>query len=303
MTPFELTVLGSNSALPSYERFSTSHFLNINYNFFLIDAAEGVQIQLKRFKIKAFKINNIFISHLHGDHFFGLFGLLSTYNLLDRKTPVNIYAPEELKKILDSVFNAEVTENLKFNINFFPLPENFSKIFENKDVEVFSFPLKHRIKTNGFLFREKQRPPNVIKEKITELGLTVEQIKALKRGEDIYADNRLYKNSELTIPPPKPRSYAFVSDTAFCPTLTDFFQNVDLLYHEATFLDMDKENALLTWHSTAVQAAKIAKLANAKKLLIGHFSSRYGTVEPFAKEAKKIFPNTILAYDGLKINI
>lgn len=300
---FKVQILGSSSALPSYKRFSTAQIVTIYEQAFLIDCGEGTQIQLYRFNAKYGKIKNIFISHLHGDHFFGLFGLISSYNLTGRTKDLNIYAHQNLEKIFRTEYSIIHLDDLNFKIFFHHLPDNNSVIFENNKCLVESFPLKHSIDSCGFLFKEKKQAPNIIKEKILEYNLTIEQILDLKNNNDIIINNIKYKNSEFTKPSIEPRSYAFCTDTAYFEDIIPIIKNVDLLYHEATFLSTELDTALLTGHSTAQQAAEIAKKAEVSKLIIGHFSTRYKSKKIFLTEAQKIFENTLLAEDGMEIQI
>ncbi len=295
---FSVTILGSSSALPTSKRFSTAQVLNVHERFFLIDCGEGVQIQLRKFRIKFGKINHIFISHLHGDHFFGLFGLLSSFHLLGRETDLNIYSHPELEEILKNL--SWFFDELKFKIIFHPLNYETSEvIYSGKYVEVKSFPLKHRIPTCGFLFKEKPKQRNIRKEYVDRYNIPIKDIVKIKQGADFVTDKGItIPNKELTIPPPVPRSYAFCSDTAFDERIIPEIQNVDLLYHESTYLQDLKKQAAETFHSTASQAAAIAQKANAGKLIIGHFSSRYKEVQSFLDEAQLVFPNTFVAEDG-----
>ena len=297
--PFELTILGSNSALPTSDRYPTAQVLNIFGRFFLIDCGEGTQMQLRRNKIGFGKIKHIFISHLHGDHYYGLIGLISTLNLLGLKTDIHIYSPSELKTLLQPQLDY-IKGDLNLNLIFHPL--NFKKprqIFADKRVEVFSFPVKHSISTCGFLFREIQKPSNIKKEMVQEYQIPIARIKVIKEGADFILDNGdLIPNEKLTTPPPHPRSYAFCTDTAFHAPIIDIIKNVDLLYHEATFLESMRDLAIKTLHSTTTDAANMAKMANAKKLLIGHFSARYNDIKLFEKEARDIFKNTEAAKEG-----
>jgi ribonuclease Z len=296
---FELTILGSSSALPTSERYPTAQVLNMLGRFFLIDCGEGTQIQIRRQKIGFGKITRIFISHLHGDHYYGLIGLISTFNLLGLKKDIHIYSPSQLKDIIQPQLDF-LKGDLQFDVIFHPL--SFKKpqlIFEDKKVEVISFPLKHSINCCGFLFREKQKEANIKKECIEQYKIPIAQIRAIKQGADfVTADGETIPNSVLTTPPPRPKSYAFCSDTAFYPPIADVIKGVDLLYHEATFTEELRHWADKTYHSTALDAAKTAKLADAGKLIIGHFSSRYKSIEPFLEEAYTIFPNTEAAVDG-----
>ena len=294
---FELKILGSASALPTSDRFPSAQLLNVNERFFLIDCGEGTQIQLRRFKSKLLRINNIFISHLHGDHFIGLFGYISTLNLLGRNTELNIYCPKELHEIINK--NSEIFGKLQFKINFI-YHKNISpnKIYDDKNVEVFSFELKHSVPTWGFLFREKQKQPNIKKETIKKYSPTIEQINNLKNGKDIIINGRTLKNSDLTTPAKPPKSYAYCSDTMYFEDIIDIIKNADLLYHETTFTKDLSAKAKDRMHSTAEQAAIIAKKANVKKLIIGHFSARYKNIDVLENEAKTIFKNTKAVNDG-----
>lgn len=297
--PFELTILGSNSALPTSDRYPTAQVLNILGRFFLIDCGEGTQIQLRRNKINFSKIKHIFISHLHGDHYYGLIGLISTMNLLGLKTDIHIYAPSEIKNLLQPQLDF-IKGGMIVNLIFHPL--NFKKtqlIFSDKRVEVFSFPLKHSISTCGFLFREQKKQANIKKEMVQEYEIPIARIKEIKLGADfVTPEGKIISNEKLTTPPPTPRSYAFCTDTAFHTPAAEIIKNADLLYHEATFLEAMHDLAHKTLHSTTIDAANMAKLANVKKLLIGHFSARYNDIKLFEKEAKTVFENTEAAKEG-----
>ena len=300
----KLTILGSSSALPTSERYPSAHVLNVHEHLFLIDCGEGTQMQLRKCRIRFGKINNIFISHLHGDHVFGLYGLLSTFNLMGRTVPLSLFAPASYMAKL-SLHLHDFDINLNFQIDFHPLAgKEPVQIFENKHMTVTSFPLKHRIEAFGFLFREKPAERNIIRERIEELGISVAQIRAIKKGSDfVAADGRLIKNSDLTLDPEPPLSYAYCSDTAYFRGLAGVVRNVDLLYHEATFATNMKELARQTGHSTAADAAKTARAASAGTLIIGHFSARYRDIDPLVEEARTIFPSTIPALDGFTYDI
>lgn len=302
--PFELTILGSSSALPTSDRYPTAQVLHVLGRFFLIDCGEGTQIQLRRQKISFSKIKHIFISHLHGDHYYGLIGLISTLNLLGIKTDIHIYSPSELKNLIQpqlDFIKGEMTINLIFH------PLNFKKtqqIYSDKRVEIFSFPVKHSISTCGFLFREVEKQPNIKKDLVEKYQIPIARIKEIKAGGNfITSEGELIPNQELTTPAPKPRSYAFCTDTVFHPPVTDIIKDADLLYHEATFLDEMSDFAKKTLHSTAKDAATIAKMSNVKKLLIGHFSARFNDVKQFETEARTIFENTEAVYEGKKYKI
>jgi len=295
----KLTILGSSSALPTSARNPSAHVLNVHERLYLIDCGEGTQMQMRRFGIRISKINHIFISHLHGDHIFGLYGLLSTFNLMGRTNPVNLYAPENYGKILKSHLD-DFDIKLNFKINFVPLKgRKPSLILDDKHLTVTAFPMKHRIPSFGFLFREKQKDRRIKKEMIVLHNIPVAKIQGIKKGEDLVKDDgTIIKNEELTIPPPEPLSYAYCSDTMFFQKLTSYVKNVDLIYHEATFDKAKGELAELTGHSTTVDAARIALEAGAGKLLIGHFSARYKDVNQLVEEAREIFPETYAAEDG-----
>lgn len=301
---FELLILGSSSASPTSERNPSAQLLNIAERFFLIDCGEATQIQLRKFKAKFQSIDHIFISHLHGDHFFGLPGLLSSMHLLGRKQDINIYCPKELKDIIDLI-NKFSDTRFNYKVNWiFTNDDGLNLIFEDDKVEVFSFPLKHRIFCTGFLFREKPLLKKIDKYKLEKYNISTADIMLLKKGKDVInKEGRLIKNELITFDSRKPRSYGYCSDTIFHEELTNYINNVDLLYHESTFLNDKKERAEITFHSTAEQAAKIATIANVKQLLLGHFSARYGNLEQFIQEAKPIFDNCVLATDGKRILI
>ena len=282
---------------------STSQYLNIQDRHFLIDCGEGFQIQLRKYKCKFSKIDHIFISHLHGDHFLGLFGYLSTLSLLGRTTPINIYAPKDLLNLINA-HNEISGKNYNFDLNFNAL--NFkesTKIYEDKILEIFSFPVNHSVPCCGFLFQEKKSQRNIIKAKIKDLGLGIGDIKKLKNRENCVVDGRSIKYKEVTVSGNKARSYAYCADTKYDEKIIPFIKDVDVLYHESTFLEELKNKASKTNHSTPNQAAKIALNANSKMLILGHFSARYDNVEKFVQEASSIFKNTVAAYDGYKYQI
>lgn len=295
---FSLTILGSSSALPTSKRFSTAQALNVNENYYLIDCGEGTQIQLRRNSIRFGKLNHIFISHLHGDHYLGIFGLISTFTLLKRKSDLHIYAHETLREMLDCQLKYQEGD-LPFRIVFHPLkPDYPEKLLEDKRIMVYSFPLNHRIKTCGFLFQEKPRELNIKKDMIERYNIPIAEIVKIKKGSDFTTqDGKTIKNQELTLPPMRSRSYAFCTDTLYHEPIIPIIKGVDILYHEATFADDMKKRAEETYHSTAKQAAAIAKKAQVKKLIIGHFSARYKSIDKILSEACRIFPNTVPAND------
>lgn len=301
---FGVMALGSSSAMPVRERNLPAQILTYNNKPFLIDCGEGTQLQMRKFGVAFGKIGNIFISHLHGDHYFGLFGLLSTMNLLGRAKPLHLYAPEELKKIIDYVFKISGTE-LKYPLVFHELkPEKIQSIFSNKWIDVIAFPLSHSKTVFGFLFKEKPHLSNIRKEKIIELKLGIADIVKIKNGEDYVLENgTIIPNKELVYPLLPLRSYAYCSDTRFIPRLYDPIKGVNLLYHEATFAESDSELAHATGHSTGLEAAKAARLVGANKLLLGHFSSRYKTQIHIKEEAKNIFEHVEIVKEGEYVEI
>ncbi|MBS0011032.1 MAG: ribonuclease Z [Bacteroidales bacterium] len=301
---FELTILGSSSALPTSTRYPSAHVLNVHERFFLIDCGEGTQMQIRKYRIKFGRIHHIFISHLHGDHVFGLYGLLSSMNLSGRVSPLRLYAPVGFDGILHSHLS-DFNIHLNFDIDFVPLVgKDPVKVYEDKNMSVVSFPLKHRVPAFGFLFREKERERNIIREAITRYIIPLAEIPKIKQGSDfITPDGERIPNSEISTEPPKPRSFAYCSDTAYFKRLSVFVRGVDLLYHEATFAGDNEDLAVKTGHSTAGQAAITAREAGAGRLLIGHFSARYREVTILLEEARKIFPETIAAEEGSVIQV
>jgi ribonuclease Z len=297
------TVLGSNSALPTSERFSSAHVLQMHGRFFLIDCAEGTQILLRKNKFSSSAIDNIFITHLHGDHYLGLFGLLSSFNMLGRKKDIHIYGPPKLQEIID--FHVRFIENeMLFNIIFHSIDEKTSIVYEDKVMTIMAFPMKHRIPTFGFLFKEKQKPRNVKRDSIAQYEIPIKEIRNIKEGADfVTSSGEVIPNSELTHEPSKVVSFAFCSDTKYNENIIPIIAEVDLLYHEATFTDEFIDRAKQTYHSTAKQAATIALKANVKKLAIGHFSARFKDTTLLEQEAQSIFPETFAVYDGMKIEI
>ena len=300
---FELTILGCGGAIPTLERNPSSQYLNIQDRHFLIDCGEGSQIQLSKYKCKFSKIDHVFISHLHGDHFLGLFGYLSTLSLLGRKSPINIYAPKDLLNLINA--HNEISGKIyNFDLNFIPLNfQKSTKLFEDNILEIFSFPVNHSVPCCGFLFKEKKSPRNIIKTKIKDLGLGIGDIKKLKNRENCILDGKSIEYKDVTVPGNRARSYAYCADTKKKKKIIPFIKDIDVIYHESTFLEELKNKASKTKHSTAYQAAKIALSANSKTLILGHFSARYDNVEKFVQEASSIFKNTVAAYDGYKYQI
>ena len=301
--PYELTILGSSSAIPTVEKNPTAQLLNANERFFLIDCAEGTQIQLRKYKFKFQKISRIFISHLHGDHYFGLIGLISSMHLFGREKELHIYAHTKLKEIIDVQLSASSTE-LCYPLFFHPITPNIDQVlFEDKKIKISTFPLSHGIDCNGFLFEEKRPPRKILSEKVKQYNIPIDQLKNIKWGEDfVEEDGTLILNDKLTIENKLPFSYAFCSDTKYSESIIDKVKGVSLLYHETTFMNDRKDRAEETNHSTTIDAATIAKLAEVNYLLIGHFSQRYRDEKILLEETKSVFKNTILAKQGLSIN-
>ncbi len=297
-----LTILGSSSALPTSDRYTSAHVLNVHEHLFLIDCGEGTQMRFRQLKLHFNKLDKIFISHLHGDHFFGIFGLLSTLQLLGRKNELHIYSFTGLEELIKST---QFGEEFTFPIIFHNLQNSESEIiYSDNKIEITSFPLNHRIPTCGFVFREKPKLLKILKEKIKEYSIPINKIHEIKNGHDfITSDGTIILNKDLTLKTENPRSYAYCSDTIYTPDIVPYIKGVNLLYHEATFLENMLERANTTFHSTAKQAAEIAKAANVDKLIIGHYSVRYKELDEFLVESREVFKETYLAIDGLQLSV
>jgi len=301
----KVTILGCHSATPRENAHPTSQFLEMKGRHFLIDCGEGTQMQLRKYRLKFTKINHVFISHLHGDHFYGLIGFLSTLGILGRTKDLHIYGPKGLKEIITLQLRLTSSYN-EYHIVFHELESKFSElIFEDEKVRVFTIPLKHRVYTNGFLFKEKIGDRKLNIEVVKQYKeIEVCDYQNLKNGKDFVLENgTVLVNEILTNAPTPPLSYAFCSDTKYKENITEIIKNVDLLYHESTFLEDRADLAKKTMHSTALEAAKIAKLAQVKKLIIGHYSSRYKDLSLFKKEAKTVFENVVLGEEGLSYEL
>jgi ribonuclease Z len=293
-----VTILGSNSAVPAHNRHPTAQVLQTLDHTFLIDCGEGTQMQMNMFKIRRSKINQIFISHLHGDHYFGLIGLLTSFGLNHRTADLHIYSPTPLKEIINLQLDA-CKANLSYSLVFHNL-ENEEIIFEDKKIVVESFKVNHRIECWGFLFREKKNLRKIDPKKIKKYNIPTSFYESLHEGKDyVTNDNKLIKNELLTTPVKPPKSYAYCADTSYFEQIVEKIKGVDLLYHESTYLHALEEKAVSRFHSTAKQAAMIAKKAGAKKLIIGHFSSMYETLDEFKTEACDVFENTDIAEEGV----
>jgi len=300
----KLKILGSQGALPKRGMYSSSQILNIKNKHILIDCPEGIQFQLKNFRIKFSKIDFILISHAHGDHYFGLIGLISTYSLLRRKNKLTVFCPRVVSEIINTQMKIS-SMFLSYELEVIELKSNDpEKIYESNDFSVSTIPLKHSIYCNGFLFQEKNNKRKLNVDLAMKLNINKVYFNKLTKGENVFnekGDEIDYR--EVTLKGLKNKSYAYCSDTTYYPSIIEKITNVDVLYHESTFLEKDKEKAKLTMHSTAMDAAKIARDAQVNKLILGHFSSRYENLDLFVNEVKQIFQNIELAFDGKDIDI
>ena len=305
---FTIHILGTASALPTTQRNPSAQVVDVRGRLFMIDCGEGAQIQLRKAKVSFLNIEHICLSHIHGDHIFGIFGLLSTMGLLARKAPLNIFAPSGFAPILE-FFKTQFGEGLLFDIHFIPLEMTSPEVvYESRTTELLAFPLNHRVETFGFIIREKMPQRNVRKEAISKYNLSLTDIGTLKRGEDVVRESGdgkalVIRNEDVTYYRYRPRSYAYCSDTAPFAELADWVRGADLLYHEATFPAEMAEMAEKTFHSTTIQAATVAKDAGVKKLIVGHYSSRFPSVDFYLDEIQAIFPEASLAHDGDVIEI
>lgn len=300
----KLTILGCYAATPRTLSNPTSQVLEIKNHTFLIDCAEGTQVQLRKSKVKFSKINHIFISHLHGDHFYGLIGLISTFMLLNRESDLTVYGPKGIKEIILLQLRASGSFT-GYNLYFKELESKESEIiFEDEKVKVSTIPLQHRIYTNGYLFEEKNIERRLNIEAVENYNIDKIYFNKIKYGGDIKLDSgEIIPNSALTFDPVIAKSYAYCSDTVFTETIIPVIKNATCLYHESTFLEKESHLAEKTMHTTAIQAATIAKLANVNQLILGHFSTRYGDISLFKKEAQTVFANTEIADDGKEFEI
>jgi ribonuclease Z len=296
---FEVTILGSNGAIPAHNRYPTSQFLNYNGQGFLLDCGEGTQLQMAKYNIKRGKLDHIFITHIHGDHFFGLMGILTSFNLNYRENPLHIYGYVGIEEIVRTYFKHAQTQ-LRYELVFHTVTADEPRlVYESNVLTVESIILKHRIPTTGFLFREKTGPRKILPEKLDQYNIPVHEISRIKMGADFTtADGLTIPNVELTHDPLPPRSYAFCTDTLYTESFLDQIRGVNVLYHEATFLHEHRERAAETMHSTTREAATIALLAKVGKLIVGHFSARYEDLSPLLSECKDVFPDTELAIEG-----
>lgn len=295
---FQTRILGSSAAVPTSLRHTTAQLLQYNNNYILLDCAEGTQMQLRRFKTPLMKINRIFISHLHGDHYLGLPGLLFTYHLLGREKDIHIYSPPGLEEIIELHYRVSRLRP-SFEVVFHEIKEGRELLCSDSDFLVESIEMEHRIPTYGFLIKEIEGRRNIKKEIIARYDIPVSQMPDIKKGKNlIRPDGQIIPNEVITTPAPSPRIYAFCSDTNYTESYIDQITGADLLYHEATFMADMEETARAKTHCTTKEAAETAKKADVKRLMIGHYSARYKELDSFLKEAEEIFPNTILAREG-----
>lgn len=301
---FEITILGSRAAQPTIKHFQSAQVVNVHEQHYLLDCGEGTQRQMMKYGIHPMQINNVFLSHLHGDHCYGLFPMISTMGLQGRRTPLHVYAPNPIEEIVENHFKFFDSE-LGFEIVCHTVDTTKHRlIYENKVMEVWSIPLRHRVPCCGYLFREKEPALNIHKSVIERYGLSIAQIVSAKQGEDItMEDGTTIANEELTYRPYEPRSYAYLSDTSYSAKAAHLAKGCDVMFHEATYADAERKRARQTGHSTTLQAAKAAVEASASRLVIGHFSNRYDSTEALCEEAATLFPATTAANEGLKISI
>lgn len=304
MADFNLNILGCGSALPTTRHLATSQVVDLRDKLYMIDCGEGTQVQMRNMRIKFSRLNHIFISHLHGDHCFGLPGLLSTLGMLGRTGDLVIHAPKEIENYMRPVLDT-FCKGMPYEVRFNHIDTySHSLIMEDRSVSVYSIPLKHRIPTCGFLFAEKPKEAHIIREMTDFYQVPVKWMKDIKQGKDyITPEGEVVPNARLTRPSAPAKRYAYCSDTAYSPSIIPIIEGVDLLYHEATFMECDKARAKETFHSTARQAAGIARKANVKRLVIGHYSARYEELAELHKEAQEVFPGTVLGNEGMVLPI
>ena len=304
MADFTVHILGCGSALPTTRHLASSQVVDLRDKLYMIDCGEGTQLQMRRMRIKFARLNHVFISHLHGDHCFGLPGLVSTLGMLGRNGELWIHGPAAVGEYVDS-FLRLFCQGLPFTVRFNPVDAStYGLVMEDRSVSVYSIPLKHRIPCCGYLFVEKQKEPHIIREMVDFYQVPVRELQHIKQGADfVTPDGRVIPNSYLTRPAAPARKFAYCSDTAYFPKMVPYLEGVDLLYHEATFLECDAARARETAHSTARQAAQIACDAQVKRLVIGHFSARYEDEKQLLLEAQEMFPHTILAQENLQLTI
>lgn len=304
MNKFQVTILGCGSATPTLRHFPTSQIVNIREKLSMVDCGEGTQLQLRKYHINFIDLRNVFISHLHGDHCLGLVGMISSFGLLGRTANLHIYAQKELEDVLMQQLDL-FCHKPDFEIVFHAInPKEYTAIYEDRSMTVYTIPLKHSVPSCGFLFKEKPTLPHIKRDMIDFYGIPVSQINNIKNGADwVTEDGTIIPNSRLTTPADPVRSYAYCSDTAYRETIIPYIKDVTLLYHEATYTKDLLERAKKNMHSTAEQAATIAVKAEVKQLMVGHYSARYESIDPILNEAKAVFDNTIAAKEGLIVEL
>ncbi len=301
---FSVTILGSGAAIPMSHRLTSAQLINIHEKYMLFDCSEGTQVQIRRRRLRLQKINHIFITHLHGDHYYGLMGLITTLHLLGRETALNVYGHKLLKNIIELHLEASNTI-LRYELIFHEIdPEKVSVILDEKSFTVSTVPMNHNFPCCGFLVKEKQALPNICQDFLVGKELSNADFRKIKEGED-YVDEsgNVYLNEDITKPPKAPRAYAYCTDTAYYEAIIPQINGIDLLYHEATFMEDKAEDAANKFHSTAKQAASIARQAEVKKLMLGHYSARYKDLTGLLEEAKEVFPDSLLADDGMTVKL
>jgi ribonuclease Z len=297
-----VTILGNNSAVPAFDRHPTSQVVTLDGENFLVDCGEGTQIQMINYKIRRSKISHIFISHLHGDHYFGLVGLINSFSLLSHQQELHVFGPSLLQEIIEMQIRVADTR-LCYPLHFHTI-SGAATLVNNERIEIKCFPTQHRVECYGFSFHEKKKPRKLILESVKENNIPLYFYENLKNGEDfVTSAGEILKNEWLTIEAPKGKTYAFCADTRYNESMIEHIKDADMIYHETTYLDNFRERATERFHSTTKQAALIAQKAGAKKLLIGHFSSKYDTLEEFETEAREVFPNTELALEGVTYKV
>ncbi len=304
MEPFKVHILGCGSALPTLRHYPSSQVVEIRGKAIMLDCGEGTQLQLRRSRIKFTRIQAVFITHLHGDHCFGLIGLISTFGMLGRTAPLHVYAPAQLEPVLSELIRV-FCSGLEFRVEFHPVDTTLRQtVYEDRSFSVVSIPLQHRVPCCGYMICEKPTLPHIRRDMIDFYNIPISQINNIKNGADwTTPEGDVVANSRLVVEADKPRRYAYLTDTRYVANLWQQVENVDLLYHESTYASDNEDRARLYYHSTARQAATIALKAQAGRLLLGHFSARYDDESIILNEAKAVFPNSILAHEGLAVDI
>ncbi|HCC51941.1 MAG TPA: ribonuclease Z [Porphyromonadaceae bacterium] len=304
MSGFKVCILGCGSATPTLRHAPTAQVVDLRDKLYLIDCGEGTQLQMRKYHIRFNRLNHVFISHLHGDHCFGLPGLVSTFGMLGRTGDLVIHGPADMQAFLSPILS-QFCKELPYKVRFDTVdPQKYALVMEDHSLSVYSIPLKHRIPTCGYLFSEKKREPHIIREMVEFYQVPVRELAGIKQGKDfITEDGTVVPYTRLTRPSDPPMRYAYCSDTAFTPSIIPYIEGIDCLYHESTFLEKDLPRAKSTFHSTAKQAAEIALRANVRQLVLGHYSARYDDSAAFAEEAAAVFPHVILSEEGLVISL